>query len=535
MRFGSLFSGALSGTAAAIAGAVGVAALTVLYLLRMRRREVVVPFAPLWLGSRAQQRTPFWARRLRHWLSLAAGADDVRAHRCWRPRDPRAGGDGRAGRSVVILIDRSASMSARDEPGSRLAAARARATAIVDGPRGPHDRALVASFAADAVAESGFEADARAAAPRGRDGRRQRGAGRSAARAGVRRRRAARPAAADHGHRQRRWRSPMTRAGSTSASCPARTPTSTFDSRRSAGAGTTSASCRSRRGGCRRIPASVDAAVVVQNFAAKPLSGRGRRWRPAAPPSSGCSSSWRRASAGGTRWPTCSRPTRGWRPGWSRRTARAGDAATTIWPSTTARSRSSRRCARRRVLVVGGARPLSGRRAAEPGARGHRRSARRRRGRGDARALGRLRPGDLRRRRARRRAGRRGVSCISIRTAPAARSPSAGACAIRCWRTCAATTRCCASSIWRDVNIAEARRLVLAPGDVAVAGSFGVPLIVARERDRGCASPPPASTRGAPTCRCAPRFRCSRQRAGADGRERRPTEMRDAPAAVTAA
>jgi hypothetical protein len=33
-----------------------------------------------------------------------------------------------------------------------------------------------------------------------------------------------------------------------------------------------------------------------------------------------------------------------------------------------------------------------------------------------------------------------------------------------------------------DVNIAEARRLVLAAGDVAVAGSFGVPLIVARER-----------------------------------------------------
>jgi hypothetical protein len=33
-----------------------------------------------------------------------------------------------------------------------------------------------------------------------------------------------------------------------------------------------------------------------------------------------------------------------------------------------------------------------------------------------------------------------------------------------------------------DVNISEARRLVLAAGDVAVAGSFGVPLIVARER-----------------------------------------------------
>jgi hypothetical protein len=33
-----------------------------------------------------------------------------------------------------------------------------------------------------------------------------------------------------------------------------------------------------------------------------------------------------------------------------------------------------------------------------------------------------------------------------------------------------------------DVNIATARRLALAPGDVAVAGSFGVPLLIARER-----------------------------------------------------
>jgi hypothetical protein len=33
-----------------------------------------------------------------------------------------------------------------------------------------------------------------------------------------------------------------------------------------------------------------------------------------------------------------------------------------------------------------------------------------------------------------------------------------------------------------DVNIASARRLALAPGDIAVAGSFGVPLLIARER-----------------------------------------------------
>jgi hypothetical protein len=158
MNLGSLFSGALSGTAAAIAGAVGAVALTVLYLLRLRRREVVVPFAPFWLGLAGQQRTPFWARRLRHLVSLAL-AMTLFGLILLAARDPRPAAMDRAGRSIVILIDRSASMSARDEPGTRLGAARAKATAVVGGLASA-DRAMVASFAADAVAESGFEADA---------------------------------------------------------------------------------------------------------------------------------------------------------------------------------------------------------------------------------------------------------------------------------------------------------------------------------------------------------------------------------------
>ena len=202
MRFGSLFSGALSATAAVLAGVVGAIALTVLYLLRLRRREVIVPFAQLWLGVAGQQRTPFWARRLRHLLSLALaltmyGLVLLAAH------DPRPAATDRAGRSVVILIDRSASMSARDEPGTRLAAARARATAIVDGLAAA-DRALVASFAADAVRRERLRGGRGPPAPRGRGGGRQRGAGRPAARAGVCRGGAARPAASDGGDRQRR-------------------------------------------------------------------------------------------------------------------------------------------------------------------------------------------------------------------------------------------------------------------------------------------------------------------------------------------
>jgi hypothetical protein len=160
-------SGALPTATAAIIGVAGAAAITALYLLRLRRRRVVVAFAPLWLGAAGAARAARRTRRLRHWLSLAlalallatilSGAVD-------RGRDtPERGAVDqslRGGRSLVLLIDRSASMSATDEAGSRLAAARRRAEEIVRGLT-PADSALVASFAADATAESGFESDPR--------------------------------------------------------------------------------------------------------------------------------------------------------------------------------------------------------------------------------------------------------------------------------------------------------------------------------------------------------------------------------------
>jgi hypothetical protein len=154
--------GPLPGAAAAAVGVAGAAALTALYLLRLRRRRVVVAFAPLWLGAIGDERATRRTRRLRHWLSLAlalalfaailSGAVDL-------DRGPLArGAPERGGRSLVLLIDRSASMSATDEAGSRLGAARRRADEIIAGLTGA-DRALVASFAAEAMAESGFESD----------------------------------------------------------------------------------------------------------------------------------------------------------------------------------------------------------------------------------------------------------------------------------------------------------------------------------------------------------------------------------------
>ena len=153
----------------------------------------------------------------------------------------------------------------------------------------------------------------RPAAARGGGRRAQRGARRSAARADVRVRDPARPSAADGGagqrrRVQRRGAAHRARATSTCASLRLEIP-----DRRGGAAGNVGIISFAAR----RLPAdpsAVEAALVVQNFGArKPRRSRSTSQR-AAPPSSGCASSWRRASAGGTSCPTCSRPMRACRP-----------------------------------------------------------------------------------------------------------------------------------------------------------------------------------------------------------------------------
>jgi VWA domain-containing protein/aerotolerance regulator-like protein len=158
LAFAGLVLEGLSMGATAGLAIAGAAILTGLYLLKPRRRRVLVAFAPLWLPGAGERRSERWARRLRRWLSLALQAL-VFGLLLLGGADPRPGAADRAGRTVVVLVDRSASMSATDEPGTRLGAARARARALVTG-LGRADRALVASFAGDVTAESGFETDA---------------------------------------------------------------------------------------------------------------------------------------------------------------------------------------------------------------------------------------------------------------------------------------------------------------------------------------------------------------------------------------
>ncbi|HVY36770.1 MAG TPA: VWA domain-containing protein [Polyangia bacterium] len=152
-----LFSGGMPGAVVAVVAAVAGAAIVALHFVRLRRREVAVPFAALWLGLTGAGSALRRARRLRHWLALAL-ALAIAAALLLAAVDPRPAAVDRQGRSWVVLIDKSSSMSATDEAGTRLEAARARARQLIAG-MGPADRALVASFAADAAAESGFEAD----------------------------------------------------------------------------------------------------------------------------------------------------------------------------------------------------------------------------------------------------------------------------------------------------------------------------------------------------------------------------------------
>jgi hypothetical protein len=153
------FAGISGATAAGLAIAAGVI-LTGLYLLKLQRRRVMVPFAPLWAPAGGERRSERLARRLRRWLSLLlqlifAGLVLLAA------ADPRPMTGDRAGRSVLILVDRSASMSATDgaPDGTRLAQARRSARALATG-LGAADRAMVASFGAGVTAESGFDTDA---------------------------------------------------------------------------------------------------------------------------------------------------------------------------------------------------------------------------------------------------------------------------------------------------------------------------------------------------------------------------------------
>jgi hypothetical protein len=128
---------------ATIFGAVGFGVL-VLYILKLRRRVAAVPFSPLWERVlRDKESTTLFSKLKRLvslFLQLALLALLVLAL-----GDPRARESVLAGRTLVVLVDASASMQATDVPPNRLAFAKEEVKKIVRGLGGA-DRMLVAQM-----------------------------------------------------------------------------------------------------------------------------------------------------------------------------------------------------------------------------------------------------------------------------------------------------------------------------------------------------------------------------------------------------
>ncbi|MCA9607650.1 MAG: VWA domain-containing protein [Myxococcales bacterium] len=109
-----------------------------LYVIKVRRRRVEVPFRPVWQSVlREQQATSLW-EKLKRWVSLLVQLL-LLALVLLALGDPRPEEDDDEGRSVVLIVDTSASMNALDEEGARRRIDRAieEARAILDqlGPR----------------------------------------------------------------------------------------------------------------------------------------------------------------------------------------------------------------------------------------------------------------------------------------------------------------------------------------------------------------------------------------------------------------
>jgi hypothetical protein len=127
--------------------AVGLAAAlatVALYLLKLRRRAVPVPFAKLWERVVRERESTALFSRLKRLLSLLLQLALV-ALLVFALGDPRLGESVVEGRNVVALVDASASMQATDEAPSRLEAARSHVRSMVRGLSGA-DRLLVAQM-----------------------------------------------------------------------------------------------------------------------------------------------------------------------------------------------------------------------------------------------------------------------------------------------------------------------------------------------------------------------------------------------------
>lgn len=146
---------------ALIFGGVG-AAVTVLYILKLRRRRVRVPFSKLWDRVLREKESTSLFRRLKRLLSLLLQLVFLFLLTA-ALGDPRLSTEVLEGRNIVLLVDASASMKARDADGgqTRMEEALEQSRRIIRGMNGA-DVLMVVRMDAQVTPLSGFEGDEKA-------------------------------------------------------------------------------------------------------------------------------------------------------------------------------------------------------------------------------------------------------------------------------------------------------------------------------------------------------------------------------------
>jgi hypothetical protein len=142
---------------AMVFGALG-AAVTILYILKLRRRRIHVPFAKLWLRVMKEQESTSLFHRLKRLLSLLLQLAFLFLLTA-ALGDPRLSSEVLEGRSIVLLVDASGSMKATDgAEGTRMETAITKAKEIVRGMSGA-DTLMVVRMDGQVTPLSPFDSD----------------------------------------------------------------------------------------------------------------------------------------------------------------------------------------------------------------------------------------------------------------------------------------------------------------------------------------------------------------------------------------
>ncbi len=123
--------------------------VVVMYILKLKRRPVPVPFSQLWVKILRDKQATSLFSQLKRLLSLLLQLI-ILALLVFAIGDPRTAINLRDGRNIIVLIDASASMQATDVEPTRLDKGRASLKDVVRG-LGPNDRMLIAQMDAKAT------------------------------------------------------------------------------------------------------------------------------------------------------------------------------------------------------------------------------------------------------------------------------------------------------------------------------------------------------------------------------------------------